>query len=663
MILGDNPKRCVIYFIYDKDGIIDDYVIDQLKDLRNNAQHIHCVINGKLSHDGKIALEQVADDIYVRENKGVDIGAYKAAIEYLTWNFIRTFDELVVMNNTCFGPVYPFKECFDWAKTQDVDLWGLTCCGNVNHLGTVDFLHYTKNRYHIQSNFVVYRNSLLKNNILENFFNEIPNDCNYIQSNLYYEQAQPGYFLEKGFNASVYCDTTDDLNYSLLFNPLRLLKEYRIPLIKKRSFFHHYTDVLYNTAGEATLNLIDYIKTNTSYNLSFVWKSLLRTNNLSDLVNNAQLRRILPSNFHTSEKKSDMKICLFFHCYYADLFDESIGVMKRFPKSTEIIVTTSSAEKFSILNQKLNKNKICAKCILVENRGRDVSPLLVEFSKLTNNFDLVCFTHDKKCPDGPTASVGRSWARKIEDSLYPSTEFILNVVDMFENEPELGMAFPSHPNHGAYIKHSATGWTMNYDNTVALLNQFGINLNMNKHKMCIAPLGTCFWFRPQVFNRLFRGINNKGWSYSDFPEEPTGKDDGTILHALERSYAYFGQAEGYYPVYLYSDKSVRYELTNLEFQLYYADGVRAWDGALAMNAIGFRNLQQEFNKSLNDISDDELLGKMVLNNDIQQLSNSLNKKNEEVESLNRQLNGLYNSKSWKITKPLRKIMKLLRREK
>ena len=126
MILNNSAKRACIYFIYDKDGIIDDYILYQLRDLRENVSFIHCVLNGNLTEEGRELLSEIADEVYVRENKGNDIGAYRAAIAYIGWEKLAGYDELLLMNNTCFGPVYPFREAFDWAKQQDFDFWGLT---------------------------------------------------------------------------------------------------------------------------------------------------------------------------------------------------------------------------------------------------------------------------------------------------------------------------------------------------------------------------------------------------------------------------------------------------------------------------------------------------------------------------------------------------------
>ncbi len=151
MILKDNPKRLCIYFIYDKDGIIDDYIIYQLKDMKKNVLFLHCVINGTLTKEGKEKLEAIADEVFERENKGNDIGAYKAALEHIGWDTINLYDELILTNNTCFGPVYPFREVFDWAKRQDIELWGLTYGEKTDWLGTTDYLHYNKDKIHIQS--------------------------------------------------------------------------------------------------------------------------------------------------------------------------------------------------------------------------------------------------------------------------------------------------------------------------------------------------------------------------------------------------------------------------------------------------------------------------------------------------------------------------------
>lgn len=586
MILNNSAKRACIYFIYDKDGIIDDYILYQLRDLRENVSFIHCVINGNLTEEGRELLSEIADEVYVRENKGNDIGAYRAAIAYIGWEKLAGYDELLLMNNTCFGPVYPFREAFDWAKQQDFDFWGLTWGLKTDWLGSQEYLHSNKSKVHIQSYFLVLRRPLLGSKFLTNFFDEIPDDATYGVSGCFYEYAFPGYFEEHGYKGGVYCDITDDYNYPLLFDPVRLLCNYRMPLFKKRSFFHHYTDVLNNTAGEATARLIHFVQEHTDYDMDLVWKSILRTGSLSDIVRCAQLNRVLPRDTAVPhEEKDRLTVGLVYHAYYEDLFDEDIAYMSNMPDGSGLLVTTSSEEKKKILEKKLRAANLQGEVVIIENRGRDVSSLLVGGAEFVFKYDLICFAHDKKTSQVLPHSVGRSWAYKINENLFATKAYVSNIVRLFEKEKCLGIAFPSYPNHSDYAGNIKDGWSGNFYNTDKLLKKFHVHTKINEHTLCVAPLGTCFWFRPQALKKLFAGLTGEGWVYEDFPREPN-RTDQTILHAVERSYAYFAQDAGYYPVFLYNDHYTEIELTNLEFNKAGSTEMRAWVDRLALEALG-----------------------------------------------------------------------------
>lgn len=596
MKLGVHVKRACIYFIYDKDGIIDDYILFQLQELRKNVAFLHCVINGTLTENGALALQTIADEIYVRENKGNDIGAYKAAIKKISWNKLGQYDELVLMNNTCFGPVYPFQEAFDWASSQDIDFWGLTWGLKCDWLGTTDYPHYNKSKVHIQSYFLTLRKPLLGSELLVNFFDEIPEDATYAISGSCYEYAFPGYFEDYGYKGGVYCDINDDYNYPLLYDPVRLLRDYRMPLFKKRSFFHHYTDVLNNTAGEATKRLLLFLETETDFNMDMVWTSLLRTCNLSDLVRCAQLNRVLPRDAVVPrEEKKRITVGLVYHAYYEDLFDEDIRYMSTMPEDSGLLVTTSSAEKKLILENKLAAAGIHGNVVVIENRGRDVSSLLVCGKCFVFHYDLVCFAHDKKTSQVLPHSVGRSWAYKINENVFATKAYVSNVIALFEREKRLGIAFPAYPSHSGYANNIGTGWTGNFTNTKKLLNALGVDVLLNEHALCVAPLGTCFWFRPCAMKKLFDGLKGDGWSYSDFPKEPN-RTDQTILHAVERAYAYVAQDAGYYPVFVYNDQYTAIELTNLEFNKTGSSQMRAWMDQLAMESLGGQTGNEPFNE-------------------------------------------------------------------
>lgn len=588
MTLDNTSKRACIYFFYDGDGIVDKYVIYQLLDLRKNVDYLYCVVNGKLTDEGRNALSEIVDEVYVRENKGNDIGAYKAAIGHIGWDYLSRYSELVLTNNTNFGPIYPFQELFAWANSQDVDFWGLCWDQKGIWLERNTTPHRNNKNIFINSCFLAIRKPLLCSKFLADFFDEIPEDCSYLQSGMYFEHAFPGYFEERGYKYAVYCNTTDDYNYPMLHNPVRLFKEFRMPLFKKRSFSHHYSDVLYNTAGEATAQLIQFIQEETNYDMNMVWDTVLRTRNLADIVRCAQLNRVLPRDMYVAkESKNSLKIGLVYHAYYTDLFDEDIGYINNFPEDAGILITTNTEEKKLLLQEKLKQANRTGQVIVIKNRGRDVSSLLVGAADFIFNYDLVCFGHDKKADHTNPQSIGRSWAYKVNENTFASKEYVANIINLFNKEDRLGIAFPPYPLHNVYANIN-TAWTENFAITKEVLEGLGVHVKLDPRTLCVAPLGTCFWFRPKAMKKLFAGFQGNGWTYQDFPAEPNKKDK-TLLHAIERAYAYVVQDAGYYPVFLYNDKYTAIELTNLEFNKAGSAEMRYWVDEMALEAINFRN--------------------------------------------------------------------------
>ena len=61
-------KRLCIYFFYDKDGIVDDYVVYFLKKIRNFCDELCIVSNSHIEKDGQKKLEKICSKILLREN-------------------------------------------------------------------------------------------------------------------------------------------------------------------------------------------------------------------------------------------------------------------------------------------------------------------------------------------------------------------------------------------------------------------------------------------------------------------------------------------------------------------------------------------------------------------------------------------------------------------
>ena len=69
---------------------------------------------------------------------------------------------------------------------------------------------------------------------------------------------------------------------------------------------------------------------------------------------------------------------------------------------------------------------------VIENRGRDVSALLVGCGEDLFQYDYVCFAHDKKVTQLSPQSIGDGFAYKCFENILASKEYVSNVIDLFE---------------------------------------------------------------------------------------------------------------------------------------------------------------------------------------------------------------------------------------
>ena len=83
------------------------------------------VVNGVLSAEGLGRLEGLADEVLVRENRGFDVGAFRDALVHVGED-LAGFDEVLLTNDTWFGPVGSFDGVFARMDAREVDFWGLT---------------------------------------------------------------------------------------------------------------------------------------------------------------------------------------------------------------------------------------------------------------------------------------------------------------------------------------------------------------------------------------------------------------------------------------------------------------------------------------------------------------------------------------------------------
>lgn len=565
-------KRAGVYVFYDKDGIVDRYVPYYIRELHKVVDYIVVVVNGTLTPEGRRALADVADDMFVRENKGYDSWAYKAGIDYIGWEKIQEYDEIVLANSSTYGPVFPFNESFDKMEDNNCDFWGMTSIYENRKIktwgGTALKWGYRPDA--IASNFLVFKKSVLNSFEFRSFWENLHEIKTYFDASVYFESTLINDLRDAGFIGRAM--DREELRYRspvpAVYSADVLLADYRIPIIRRKAFYDPNGPLDYCT--DVPRRLMQYISENTDYDSDLIWENLLRTNNLYDLKNWFNWNIILPQDF-SHPLQEEKRIAVIFHTYYDDIMEQYFHNIESFPDGTDFYFTTDTEEKIAALRKLLTplNSRFNIRYRKIENRGRDVSALLVGCRDvvLEGGYDLICFMHDKKAIGNTSEyrSAGKYYSDCCFENVAPSADYVNNVIEMFERQPRLGVAVPPPPSNANFFTVIGGHWsaTGNYENVKRLLNELNLNVPLDKSKPPVAPYGSVFWFRPEALIPLF----NKKWGYGDFSAEPMASD-GTISHAIERAYGFIAQSQGYYTSVILNMRYSEREITYLTYIAY-----------------------------------------------------------------------------------------------
>lgn len=560
-------KRLGIFCTYDSEGIIDDYIIYLLQDIKKVLNHLAIICNGKLTPEGRHRLEKITDDIFVRENTGFDMEAWRQGI-LRNKDKLKDYDEIVIFNDSFYGPFYSFVEVFKEMDKREpnADFWGITLHGKMPD--GLNMCPYGYIPEHIQSYFLVIRAHMLHSPEFTYYWENAKVAQSFNEAILQHEVCFTKDFADKGFTYAVYCDTRElekdidtHIDHSLI-SAYRLLRDYHCPTLKKKVFLVGRSHYLQENYSDEPRLCINFVRDNFDYDLNMIWQNLLRKQNIAQTKENLGLNYILSDKFCTDDVQSTLKeTAIVAHLYYEDLMPQSIEYLCRVPPEISIIVTASSENKKLTAESLFEKAGRKVEVRLVANRGRDLSALLVGCADTLKSYKYLCFIHDKKTMRGDKSlEFGRAFSHLLWDNVMGGENFIKNILATFESEPQLGLLAPPPPYNGEYksILFDAKYWSgACLERTEKLAKELKIPKNFISSNHMPLAIGTVFWCRTAAMKKII----DKIWTIEDFDPEPL-PIDGTVSHALERIFPFAAQAEGFYTGWLISDEFAKDELEN-----------------------------------------------------------------------------------------------------
>lgn len=545
IVKEENANRCGIFLYYDKEGVVDDYVIFLLDSLRPFLKHLLVVCNGPVNEEANVRLKKVADEVLIRENEGFDVGGYREGIFHIGLERLGEYDETIMFNYTFFGPLYPFGEMFDKMNGKDLDFWGIT----KHH--KVDPDPFMANRYgflpeHIQSHFLVLRKDFIKSKDYIDFITNLKNPTSYLESICEYESIFTKHFEDLGYFWDVYVNTDEYEGYAycpIMFYLKDLIINKRCPIVKRRSFFTDYQDFMLNTCGESSVEAYDYIKENLDYDLNMVWDNLLRLENMTEISRVMHLNYMLPDQ-ESKEEVLLSESAVFCYVESAKHIDNYQKYLREIPADMDLFWIGEKGVIDDIQSEAVPRKK---QIIYIERND-----YLEAFAKASEHFDqyeYICMVKMGDIEQAKPYSNFDSWQYRDWENLLGTSHIIRNVIASFRENTRLGCLIPPIPNHGDLFAIIGDGWKGKYDEVNKFLETVSVKRNIKKEDEPMAPFGGSFWMRTKAFAKRYF--------------DQTDGDEDVFLMAIP----FLVQEQGFYTGIGYNNKYAAIETTNQDYMM------------------------------------------------------------------------------------------------
>jgi len=522
-------KRLLILVHYNSCGDPSSHIQYTLEKMKSLFNRVVFVSNSPLSNEGGKKLKPHISKIIERENRGFDFGAWKDALLQEGWDSLSRYDNVTLMNDTCFGPLFDMEPIYKQMEESSADFWGIS-----NHKS------YSRNILadgylipeHIQSYFLFFKNNVVVSEAFRNFWEKVEYLDDVLLVIKKYETQLTRILNQAGFKYRALIDYRDvnNSNHTNIahIHPDICIKK-RSPFIKIKSFlfFPHpqYLKQLISRVSDYDTRLID--------------------DHLQQIFNPNESIRMIDRSLQCCCLKDEsikpvLKTAIHLHVYYLDVFMKYAEAFGKVEIPFDLYLSTDTEEKkreILILSEEKKIKKLIRKISVCKNRGRDIAPWLVDFKDINETYDIVGHFQTKKTA-WADEWVGESWQDEIIESLIKNTDYIINYFQKHEN---LGIVIPDIPYCYSYVLTADT-WGGNRD----IFNRFWERMNLIKKLDArlldypIMPYGNMFWYRPAALKPLF----DLNLSLEDFPEEPISVD-GTIAHAIERLPVYIAWSQGY----------------------------------------------------------------------------------------------------------------------
>lgn len=327
-------KRCAIFASYSSEGIVPEYVVYYLSQLRKEVDGVIFIADNNLKQLSELdKIKPYVTYACFTRHGSYDFGSYRKGIEYLSeQGLLHQLDELYLVNDSCYGPVNGFETVFESMRKRSCDFWGM--------------VDSTDTKYHLLSFFYCFKKRILQDPSFYEFFQLARGHISFDFAVMKLERELTEYLRNLGYSSECFLPSfVESQNLHVIAGnrnatvwPLMLLKA-GFPLVKIKALDGRFGDDL----REKKDKVLDYIKQVNQQLYRIIVSDLRRRSCISkedDLL-----------TFYDGVKEKEI---ISF-----DIFDTLI--IRPFPDPTQL---------FTYMERKYNIDGFSAKRVDAERRAR-----------------------------------------------------------------------------------------------------------------------------------------------------------------------------------------------------------------------------------------------------------------------------------------------------
>jgi len=510
MAFPRDGRRLVIYVVWDRRGEVDDFIPVALEGLRPHADRILVVVNGSLSDAGREKLTPVSDEILVRENTGFDIWAHKDALAHVGPS-IDHFDEVVLTNDTWFGPIRPYDVVFERMDAEDVHFWGMT-----DHAREEPnpFTGEGVLEYHLQSFWICVRREMFQSQAWADYWRDLPEMPGYFDAVLQHEAVFTHHFVTRGFTVqAAFPSVNYPTDHPALFNPELLLRD-GCPLLKRRPLFH-YPPFLDRHAvfGRAILSEVaDY-----GFPVEVITQNLARHVAPRTLNADLGMLEVLGDGPTREPTEHPFRVVVIAHAENPEGVDDLLLRASFLSGAFDVVITTPAGGHETAVREAAAEASVALPGsldvrVVPHREGADMSAFFVGCRDVltAGRYDIVVKLHTGY-RGSPSANARRYFRRFQWENLLSSPAYASGVLALFERERGLGAVFPPTIHIGFATLGGA--WWGARDRAERTAKDLGIHVPLDGASP-LAPIGGMWVARVDALRLLI----DRPWSWSDYSD-------------------------------------------------------------------------------------------------------------------------------------------------